>query len=90
MIRGFRDVETLMEQPMEPVPMEEPQELKNMEVDINEITTQDTLNRIERRNEERRARERRIMGELIERNEERQYEDRENQPQSPGSGSISL
>jgi len=90
MNRGFRDVETLMEQPMEPVAMEEPQELQNMEVNINEITTQDTLNRIERRNEERRARERRLMGELIERNEERQYEDRENQPQLPGSGSISL
>ena len=43
---------------------------------------------IERRNEERRARERRLMGELQERDEERQYEDRENQPQTFRSGSL--
>lgn len=84
--RGMMDKTISFDQPVEPVPIEEPR----MEVELNENDTQETLNRIERRNEERRARERRLLGELIERNEERQYEDRENQPQSPGSGSISL
>lgn len=79
-----------MTSPEEPEPTEESMDVA--ERVIEEPVQEDRLNpfsqAIERRNEERRARERRLMGELQERNEERQYEDRENQPQTFRSGSL--
>jgi hypothetical protein len=80
-----------MTSPEEPELREEPMERLEEQV-MEEPVQEDRLNpfsqAIERRNEERRARERRLMGELEERNEERQYEDRENQPQTFRSGSL--